>query len=302
MANYLANIAARTFNPTPEVRPRLQGRFDPPAAHLEKPIDRAEDRSEPRFIQVQTVREIADPQSPSPPDQNKQPIENEFRSNEPRSNNNLTESRAEIREVSSEPAPLAVPRESQTSVSIQPSQSVAIQPRPSSNDDQTSLRTIRDDQVVDRAKQPDGDDLQSAQTTSDDSGNREESGKTVHVERVIDRETRTIVTEKTIASGAPTSGSKDTGVSDKTPARESSRNVAKPPAVLPRITPRRETDARQSVGQDKLRQSESTIHVTIGRIEVRAVQPPPAAAKSRQSQPVMNLDEYLRQRSQGGAR
>ena len=41
-----------------------------------------------------------------------------------------------------------------------------------------------------------------------------------------------------------------------------------------------------------------TIHVTIGRIEVRAT-PPPAqhAKKPNSAPPVMTLDDYLRQRS-----
>ncbi|MUL34939.1 hypothetical protein [Gloeocapsopsis dulcis] len=46
-----------------------------------------------------------------------------------------------------------------------------------------------------------------------------------------------------------------------------------------------------------------TIQVTIGRIEIRAM--PPAASssqKQRNAPPVMSLDEYLRQRNQGGSR
>lgn len=45
-----------------------------------------------------------------------------------------------------------------------------------------------------------------------------------------------------------------------------------------------------------------TIQVTIGRVEVRAVPPPPAPQKTRPRPPVMTLDEYLRQRNQGGQR
>jgi hypothetical protein len=45
-----------------------------------------------------------------------------------------------------------------------------------------------------------------------------------------------------------------------------------------------------------------TIHVTIGRIEVRAVQSSQSPARSRAATPVMNLDDYLKRRSEGGAR
>jgi hypothetical protein len=45
-----------------------------------------------------------------------------------------------------------------------------------------------------------------------------------------------------------------------------------------------------------------TIQVTIGRIEVRATPAPAAPPASRRAAPIMSLDEYLRQRSQGGRR
>jgi hypothetical protein len=48
---------------------------------------------------------------------------------------------------------------------------------------------------------------------------------------------------------------------------------------------------------------ESIVQVTIGRVEVRAT-PAPALLpqKERSAPPVMSLDEYLRQRAQGGGR
>jgi hypothetical protein len=46
-----------------------------------------------------------------------------------------------------------------------------------------------------------------------------------------------------------------------------------------------------------------TVNVTIGRVEVRATPPPVAPAKKEGSRPpVMSLEEYLRQRNQGGHR
>ncbi len=50
-------------------------------------------------------------------------------------------------------------------------------------------------------------------------------------------------------------------------------------------------------------QTAPTIQVTIGRIEVRATPPPVSSQlKSSPKPPVMSLDEYLRQRAQGGNR
>jgi hypothetical protein len=46
----------------------------------------------------------------------------------------------------------------------------------------------------------------------------------------------------------------------------------------------------------------AAIEITIGRLEVRAVAPPPGAANNRsQRGPKLGLDEYLRQRSRGAA-
>jgi hypothetical protein len=43
-----------------------------------------------------------------------------------------------------------------------------------------------------------------------------------------------------------------------------------------------------------------TIHVTIGRVEVRATVPAAPASKPRPAPQTMSLDDYLRQRSRGG--
>jgi hypothetical protein len=47
-------------------------------------------------------------------------------------------------------------------------------------------------------------------------------------------------------------------------------------------------------------ENEPIIQVTIGRIEIRAVPAAPEPLKKRPEQPVMNLNEYLRQRANRG--
>jgi hypothetical protein len=45
---------------------------------------------------------------------------------------------------------------------------------------------------------------------------------------------------------------------------------------------------------------EPSVHVTIGRIEVRATSESKQASRSRAASPVMSLEEYLRRRTQRG--
>jgi hypothetical protein len=79
--------------------------------------------------------------------------------------------------------------------------------------------------------------------------------------------------------------------------RPSSIVIARP-AIAPLLDGRRSTVALdQSTSAP-----EPTVHVTIGRIEVRAVQATPSpSTRSRATTPVMNLDDYLRRRSGGRA-
>jgi hypothetical protein len=67
-------------------------------------------------------------------------------------------------------------------------------------------------------------------------------------------------------------------------------------APLTRLRP----EPAQPIRSDS--QPQPTVQVTIGRIEVRAVQSPQSPTRPRPKTPVLSLDEYLRQRSQGGTR
>ncbi|HEV2829176.1 MAG TPA: hypothetical protein VGW76_16385 [Pyrinomonadaceae bacterium] len=74
-----------------------------------------------------------------------------------------------------------------------------------------------------------------------------------------------------------------------------------PPVVLQsRIAPLIDTGPEHLHLDRPAIQPQPTVHVTIGRIEVRAVQSSQPASRSRAATPVMNLDDYLRRRSQGG--
>ena len=74
-------------------------------------------------------------------------------------------------------------------------------------------------------------------------------------------------------------------------------------AVQPQITAFEESPKHRQIAPAELPEAAPTIHVTIGRLEVRATPPPsPPQKEKRNRAPVMSLDEYLHQRAQGSGR
>jgi hypothetical protein len=73
-----------------------------------------------------------------------------------------------------------------------------------------------------------------------------------------------------------------------------------PAPAIEVVSRRSRSAAWESIDAPQLASPAPTIHVTIGRIEVRATPPPVSAqSKSRPAAPVMSLDDYLRQRGGG---
>lgn len=77
------------------------------------------------------------------------------------------------------------------------------------------------------------------------------------------------------------------------PGRAVRVEVRPAPAVERRSAPRQVAEAPPA--------APPTIQVTIGRIEVRAAPAPPAAGPAPAARPALSLDDYLRQRNQGGS-
>jgi hypothetical protein len=73
--------------------------------------------------------------------------------------------------------------------------------------------------------------------------------------------------------------------------------VQRPARNLPAVTPF--VPLPPARGRDRVRTEETTVQVTIGRIEVRAVTPPPAPVKPKGVPKVMTLDEYLHRKDEG---
>jgi hypothetical protein len=93
------------------------------------------------------------------------------------------------------------------------------------------------------------------------------------------------------------------GVDPLTPAgrpQQVDADDSRPPVA---VEPRRAgaTERAQQTGPDASRSAETTIRVTIGRVEVRAVIAPQPVPRPRVAPrpPTLSLDDYLRQRSSG---
>jgi hypothetical protein len=103
-------------------------------------------------------------------------------------------------------------------------------------------------------------------------------------ERVIEREVRPDP-RRPVAEGSPTA-----------PPPAPARSL---PAAPPPLPQRREVAARQ-VPAAAAAEPAPAIHVTIGRVEVRALaQPPPARAGAPRATSGASLDDYLRRRDRG---
>lgn len=95
---------------------------------------------------------------------------------------------------------------------------------------------------------------------------------------------------------------------DPEPVESGSETILNQPgtmliAVRPQITAYEDSPQQRQIALAEPPERAPTIHVTIGRVEVRATPPPSPPQKEKRSRaPVMSLDEYLRQRAQGSGR
>jgi hypothetical protein len=81
--------------------------------------------------------------------------------------------------------------------------------------------------------------------------------------------------------------------------RSAPREEASPPAQAI-LTPRlQQQPLVQSVQPTPANPAEPVVHVTIGRVEIRAVAAPAATKRSTQSKPALSLSDYLDRRSGG---
>jgi hypothetical protein len=129
-----------------------------------------------------------------------------------------------------------------------------------------------------------------------------------------------IVIERIVAPAAPALRVEDRFARRRTAWRdeepEAEGKSSRSPSIVAPLSPDKRPGPAAVVAQPRVEPAQRiepppaapaeptpTIQVTIGRVEIRATSPPvPAPKKQRPKPAVMSLDEYLRQRANGGDR
>jgi hypothetical protein len=285
--NYLSNIAARALNQAPTVRPRLRGRFDPGPPANDPAVDRLKLVPSQSIASVRPVDSSLAATSESQqkyegPDANRTPDDE----NEPHTlsfaHRDEIKTSALQNETRVPPPQTAVVQAAIATPTVPATQPV------SGNPLSPVASSVERDAFPARTRQRSLPEPRPDQAGPSDPP---------EIKTIIVREERII---------EPSEQAREAG-SQPTPAMPPSsqpeRGDTKPPPVVvqTRIAPLVENGLDFSLSRPGP-QPQPTVRVTIGRIEVRAVASSQSPAKPRATQPVMNLDDYLRRRNQGSTR
>jgi hypothetical protein len=328
--NYLTSIVARTLNIAPLVRPRLRGRFDPVPTASREPVDPSLlDRTVPsdssrktenakvrlpredagRLLKEDSVgrRDISIDLNVRPPEHSigadgaaEPPLEETAPVPTRVLDQTATSApgtiRAEVAEAVQENLSREDPRVSApiTEPASAASHVIEKPPRP------TEHEAIRTESWTVPPFQPPSRRLKDNNVSPESTylSARAEPGP----QATIQAEEPLADLSSRVPEAQPKSGRDATPQYQDDSVGSMQQRVVVPTRIAPRVEigPERFLLSRQPSPQPQ-----STIHVTIGRVEVRAVrsaQPARSSSKDNPSQPVMKLDEYLRGRNQGSGR
>jgi hypothetical protein len=299
--DYLTNLATRSLKLTPALEPRSQSRFEPPAPGGVRPRATAPGESA-LDAKTEEVESAAPAASPG----------------------------AAGRRAS---GPLALAERKSESIAPPPRETSTSQSsgKAGSSPDSSTGRSVHPQETI-RRPEPTSRFLPAIHATADRGGaigrplpNTVESMKAEAAVRPetqqngeesprspLELRTRSLIDEQVVIKEILRQGESERVVAGApaaeigSPAREPERPATSSPIVAqPRVTPLFEDRRgdRAGRGDERAAPPSPTIHVTIGRVEVRATQPAsPSSPKQRQARPAMSLDDYLRGRGNGGAR
>jgi len=320
--NYLTSIVARTLNAAPLIRPRLRGRFDSAAASAslvggprrDAPPARTRWHSEPRGANVSSEPSQIDPSD---------------RINKAISNGREPEAALPPQYGTKEVAEWSVEAD------VTPPQALSIvhplsEPDLLPEEEPAQSRRIGMPSIRGRTDVAQSSDAKSPSAREVTQPVEEESRQVLlaprsaerHLVQRVEASTRRPITPATHVLESPpqtvvvgeewsledSSIRLDPGVKPVVSSSELRSSEVKgrqfkavPVTVYSQIAPLADFGPETAPLRQTPAQPPPTIHVTIGRVEVRAVQQSQSPTKNRASQPMMTLDDYLRRRSQGSA-
>ena len=294
MSDFLTHLVQRALSPTAEVRPRFLSRFE--TAHSPAPMtdaDFAGGEVPPPRAPAQTANQFEDAPKNSavPTEQNFSPRSVSATPQTPRAAN---APRAAAPVVEAAPAEIDLPAESPDSFSIAPPDS----PRERAGEWL-------------RGNQPSSPRTTALPAVATPLSAEKKSQANPHADRTT--------------SSIPSSSARVDSVGDVRPSAESllhpdatrapvpapsarkplEIHATKSPAPRPAQSAAARAPAPRVAAAAPVAEASGPppIHVTIGRIEVRAITPPaaPAARRPERPTPHLSLDDYLRSRNGGGA-
>lgn len=293
MNNYLSNIAARALNQAPIVRPRLRGRFDPAPPARESSVDRLKP-APPESIDSEWPVE----NNPGATSENQRAHEHLPASRHPGDENEPhtlsfshrdEKTTSDLQNASLVPSPqtpvIQVPIAAATISTTQPTRPVSVNPlAPIASGFERDAPPARTEQRLLSEPRPD-------QARPSDQ---------LEIKTIIVREERMI--ERSEQAREPRSQSSPVSAMPQSNQPRRRDTIPPPVVVQTRIAPLVEKGLDAFSLSRPTPQPQPTVRVTIGRIEVRAVQSSESPAKPLATHPVMNLDDYLRRRNQGTSR
>lgn len=336
MNNYLTSIAARILVVAPAVRPRLGGHFETPSVSIDsanslprnktKPSDVDEKKEQMRIeasgpgdfrVQIenslQTAPRLDHPATPEPevkseaataalvanaiPDPtpiDHEPVQQTAAAESPRQNKRV-ETHSVEKEVGVTENPefrSQAPDESPTENSRRP------------RFDESTIPSIRIQHPVAESAEPATASAVKPLIANDVKKNAPPPAIKLG-KPIVERELETIVIREPAVpyqSGLNLSNTKPPATPESSDTKKNGNSETPAVVVHPKIVPLTARTPEPLQTNRRARQPQPTIHVTIGRVEVRAVQSTPAQTRSRTPTPVMNLDDYLKRRSQGNTR
>ena len=286
MSDYLGNLIARTVSPAVAVRPRLPSLFEPAPATREG-------KSEPEFEQENFVEQppVTRPSEKLAPTLST-PMPPQPALWEPARRAPEISRPSKILETSHESEAVPVPAPSVVSRQSIPRESARAVSRREDGKPSLEPEAAVQPRVFPRAAATprEGDPSKSSQRRSDviNPPVREAVALVPASQKVGARKgtgrLRPAVAEKPVVVPEPRG--------PELPARSEAKPIVPTIRPLPPVAPRPPAAATAS----------PAINVTISRVEIRAVPPPPQQRAKSKPATVLSLEDYLRQRSNGGLR